>query len=62
MQVCAIVNERRSVNATIVRHAVERTWGLQSCEGTILTEEKDAAKRTGNGNDDVAPNFRSILC
>ena len=52
------------MNATIARRTVERTWGLQSCEGTILTEGKDAVKRTGNGNDEVAPNIRGhpVIC
>ena len=37
VQVFAVLNVRRSVMATIAWHAVERTLGLQSYEGTILT-------------------------
>ena len=40
VQIGAAMNERRSVMATIAGRAVERTLGLQSCEGTILTHCK----------------------
>ena len=37
VQLCAILNKRQSMMVTIAGRAVEQTWGLQSCEGTILT-------------------------
>ena len=37
MLVCAALNERRSVMATIAGRSVERGWGYLSCEGRIST-------------------------
>ena len=37
VQVCVDLNERLHVSANLAGLAVERTWGLQSFEGTILT-------------------------